>query len=91
MSATPGSTDHSEEELNTWAKQGEQMAAVALSSWKVCGVVSSYAAFNALGNMVEAVFVNVPWEEPPHMIEEFDHWVKYTRERLAETGKARLS
>jgi hypothetical protein len=86
-------TEHAytEEELAQFVARGEMLAAAALASWQSAGVVNSYVAFNAVGNLVEAIFINIPWDEPGHMLQEFDNWVEYTRSRLVDEHKAKLS
>lgn len=46
---------------------------------------------NALGSMIETTFMSIPFEEPSHLLEEFDNWIKYTRGRLVDLQKERLN
>jgi hypothetical protein len=47
-------------------------------------------AYNVLGSLVSGIFSIVEFAEPQHALEEFDHWAKYTRERLAEVKKGKM-
>ncbi|MCA1458063.1 hypothetical protein I6F35_33560 [Bradyrhizobium sp. BRP22] len=48
-------------------------------------------AFNVLGGLVEHFFCAIEFKQPQHALEEFDNWVAYTRGRIEETIRGRLS
>ena len=81
-------TDFTEEEVDAFSTAGTAMAHGLLPAFHG---ISPYVAYNALGTMVAHIFAVVEFAEPQHALEEFDNWVKFTREHLADAIKRKMS
>lgn len=76
-----------EEQVKADADAGEFIGRTLLLS---LNGLSPFIVYNVLGNMVSGVFSAIEYEQPQHALIEFDSWVKYTREHLADIIKERM-
>jgi hypothetical protein len=85
---TDTTDDRTQEQADHDAREGR---AIGLGFMIALEAVPVPVCYNVLGTMAETIFESIEFEKPGDMLIEFDNWAKYTRERLAETVKERLS
>jgi hypothetical protein len=51
--------------------------------------INSQIALNMLASMLQITFTAMPFEQPGHLLEEFDHWAAHVRQRMTDIVKER--
>lgn len=67
------------------------LMASTVKHWAQFGDIPAVVMLNGFGYLAEAIFFKMKFNEPSQRLDEFDHWVAHTRQRLIDRNKAELS